>query len=177
MLALIRIARPIVYAGCVCVYTRAWFTSVLFLASMGLSCVPIFVGRRSRTTAAAPLPPYPAPARREHLFLVLGEQHRRTSPRAPQPSRLRIPERGLYTGILVVGAIGSGKTSACTYPHVDQLLAYRGSDPTAKAAGLVLEVKGTSADKSSTSSDVTAETRASAANARCALSETASPCR
>jgi len=45
---------------------------------------------------------------REHLFLVLGEPHRRTSPvRAAQPSWLTIPERGLYTGILVVGAIGS----------------------------------------------------------------------
>ena len=90
-----------------------------------------------------PLPPYPTPELRQDLFLVLGEQHRRTSPeRAANPSWLTIPERGLYTGILIVGAIGSGKTSACLYPYVDQLLASRARDPARKAAGLVLEVKG-----------------------------------
>jgi hypothetical protein len=52
--------------------------------------------------------------------LVLAEQHHRTSPaRVEEPSWLIIPERGLYTGLLVVGAIGSGKTSACMYPYVD----------------------------------------------------------
>jgi hypothetical protein len=53
-----------------------------------------------------------------------------------------IPERGLYTGIVIVGAIGSGKTSACIYPYVEQLLAYRASDPEQKIAGLILDVKG-----------------------------------
>jgi hypothetical protein len=53
-----------------------------------------------------------------------------------------VPERGLYTGTLIVGAIGSGKTSACMYPYVEQLLAYRASEPARKVAGLVLEVKG-----------------------------------
>jgi hypothetical protein len=48
----------------------------------------------------------------------------------------------LYTGTLIVGAIGSGKTSACMYPYVEQLLAYRAGDHAAKVAGLVLEVKG-----------------------------------
>jgi hypothetical protein len=90
-----------------------------------------------------PLPAYPVPEHRETLFVVLGEQHRRTSPgRASAPRWLTIPERGLYTGTLIVGAIGSGKTSACMYPYVDQLLAYRASDPARKTAGLVLEVKG-----------------------------------
>ena len=44
--------------------------------------------------------------------------------------------------MLIVGAIGSGKTSACMYPYVEQLLAYRADDPRARSAGLVLEVKG-----------------------------------
>lgn len=126
LVAIIRAVRPTLYAGFLYAYATAWFTSVFFLASMGLACLTIFVGRRSRMMAAAPLPPYLAPDRRERLFLVLGEQHRRTSPaRAAQLSWLTIPERGLYTGILVVGASGSGKTSACMYPYVDQLLAYR----------------------------------------------------
>jgi hypothetical protein len=91
----------------------------------------------------AALPPYPIPDRRADLFVVLGEQHRRTSPaRAASPTWLTIAERGLYTGTLVVGAIGRGKSSACMYPYVEQLLAYRAGDPAAKVAGLVLEVKG-----------------------------------
>ncbi len=41
------------------------------------------------------------------------------------PRWLTIPERGLYTGIAVFGAIGTGKTSGCMYPFAEQLLAYR----------------------------------------------------
>ena len=44
--------------------------------------------------------------------------------------------------MLIVGTIGSGKTSACMYPYVEQLLAYRAGDPAREVAGLVLEVKG-----------------------------------
>jgi hypothetical protein len=74
--------------------------------------------------------------------LVLGEQHHRRSPRRAETSQsLVIPERGLYTGTLVVGAIGTGKTSACLYRYVEQLLAYRAHDPAGKGAGLALEVK------------------------------------
>jgi hypothetical protein len=143
VLALIHVVRPALYAGFAYAYASLWFTSSFFLASIGVSCVSIFVGRGIRRTAAAALPLYPKPENRQDLFLVLGEQHQRTSPiRAAQPSWLVIPERGLYTGIFVVGAIGSGKTSACMYPYVDQLLAYCARDDERKAAGLVLEVKG-----------------------------------
>ena len=143
ILALVHVERPLVYAGFVYAYAVLWFTSAFFSASIAFSSLYIFVGRYARTTRAAALPPYPVPEFREDLFLVLGEQHRRTSPvRATVPTWLSIPERGLYTGILIVGAIGSGKTSACMYPYVEQLLASRASDPRRKAAGLVLEVKG-----------------------------------
>jgi hypothetical protein len=62
--------------------------------------------------------------------------------RASQPQWLTIPERGLYTGVIIVGAIGTGKTSACMYPYLEQLLAYRAGDPARRVGGLVLEVKG-----------------------------------
>ena len=62
--------------------------------------------------------------------------------RASHPQWLIIPERGLYTGMAIVGAIGSGKTSACMYPYVEQLLAYRAGEPARRSAGLILEVKG-----------------------------------
>lgn len=89
------------------------------------------------------LPPYPDPRRRQELFLILGEIH---NPRKPVPAEnphwLTIPERGLFTGIAIFGAIGSGKTSGCMVPYTRQLLSYRARDPEKKVGGLVLEVKG-----------------------------------
>ena len=43
---------------------------------------------------------------------------------------------------MILGAVGTGKTSACMYPYVDQLLRWRAEDPERKVGGLVLEVKG-----------------------------------
>jgi hypothetical protein len=90
-----------------------------------------------------PLPPYPYPEWRSALTLVLGETHHSTAAgRAPSPQWLQIPQRGLYTGIMIVGAIGTGKTSACMYPYVEQLLRWKGDDGERKLGGLILEVKG-----------------------------------
>ena len=143
ILGLIALEQPGVYAGFTYTYSVLWFSTPFFALSIGLSLIYIFVVRWDRPRASQPLPSYPAPERREDLFLVLGEQHRRTSPRpAVEPQWLTIPERGLYTGIAIVGAIGTGKTSACMYPYVEQLLAYRAKDAERKIGGLVLEVKG-----------------------------------
>ena len=74
---------------------------------------------------------------------MLGETHFATTPgRAPAPTWLTIPQRGLYTGVMILGAVGTGKTSACMYPYVEQLLRWRRRDPERKVGGLVLEVKG-----------------------------------
>src|SRR5215472_12460997 len=108
VLALIHVVRPALYAGFTYAYAVLWFTSSFFMASVGVSRVSIFVGGGTRRTAVAALPPYPAPDSREDLFLILGEQQQRTSPaRAAQLAWLTIPERGLYTELLVVGTIGS----------------------------------------------------------------------
>jgi hypothetical protein len=143
ILDLVRLERPLLFAGLAYTYATVWFTSTFFLASIAASLMYVFVTRADTPESAVPLPPYPAPDAREDLFLVLGEQHHRTSP-APSaaPTWLTVPERGLYTGMLIVGAIGSGKTSACMYPYVEQLLAFRARAPSRKVAGLVLEVKG-----------------------------------
>src|SRR6266436_9482331 len=42
--------------------------------------------------------------------------------------RLVIPERGLFTGTAIVGAVGSGKTASCMYPFAEQILAHRDED-------------------------------------------------
>ena len=60
----------------------------------------------------------------------------------PNPYWLAVPERGLFTGIAIFGAIGTGKTSGCMYPYAEQLIAYKASDPEQRIGGLVLEVKG-----------------------------------
>ena len=53
-----------------------------------------------------------------------------------------IPERGLYTGVAIFGAVGSGKTSACMHPFARQLLGWQAWNPELRAAALILEVKG-----------------------------------
>ena len=143
LLELIQARQPSLYASLNYTYATLWF-STPFLAISGVCAwLYIFVARTGRRQRLQALPPYPAPEAREDLFLVLGEQHRRASvERASEPRWLVIPERGLYTGMAIVGAIGTGKTSACMYPYVEQLLAYRASDPTRRIGGLVLEVKG-----------------------------------
>jgi hypothetical protein len=143
ILGLIQAMRPGMYAAFTYVYAAAWFTTPLVAINVCLSFVYIFVARADRRPTMHALPPYPPPEQREDLFLVLGEQHHATTPRrASAPQWLMIQERGLYTGMAIVGAVGTGKTSACMYPYVEQLLAFHAGDPTRKVGGLVLEVKG-----------------------------------
>ena len=85
----------------------------------------------------------PSQGKRAELSLVLGEVHeaRKQIP-SQHPHWLTIPERGLFTGIAIVGAVGSGKTASCMYPFAEQILAYRAQDPERRIGGLILEVKG-----------------------------------
>ena len=142
-LALIELRKPVLFQVLAYGYATLWFTTPFFLASLLTSVLAIVVYRHAPTARCRPLPPYPEPETREHPTLVLGETHGLTTPgRAPLPTWLTIPQRGLYTGIMVLGAVGTGKTSACMYPYVDQLLRWRANDVDHKVGGLVLEVKG-----------------------------------
>lgn len=133
------LARAFGYA-----YAALWFTTPWIALSMLSAVAAIFLGRAARAAlVSGPLPPYPASASRRELFLILGEQHHAATPTpSPTPTWLILPERGLYTGLAIVGAVGSGKTTGCMHPYAEQLLAYRAADPARKLAGLVLEVKG-----------------------------------
>jgi hypothetical protein len=112
-----------VYAGLAYTYALLWFTTPFFMSSIGFALIYIFATRSGRQSVTQPLPLYPPPEQRDDLFLVLGEQHHATRPGpSPTPCWLTIPERGLYTGTLIVGAIGSGKTSACMYPYACRLV-------------------------------------------------------
>jgi hypothetical protein len=124
-------------------YIALWFTTPYITAFSMLSTLFIFLPHAGRSLRRKALPRYPAAEKRTALSLVLGEVHHPSCVvRAEQPGWLQIPERGLYTGVLIVGAVGSGKTSGCMYPYVEQMLAYRASDPAQRMGGLILEVKG-----------------------------------
>lgn len=141
-LAMVAAERPRLWQAFEFTYATLWFTTPFVVLSVLGSLVYIFATRTQRGTFK-PLPPYPPPASRAALFLVLGEQHlQRVPERAPAPRWLTLPERGLYTGIAIVGAIGTGKTTGCMYPYAEQLLTYRAGDPERKLAALILEVKG-----------------------------------
>src|SRR6266540_3706431 len=124
-------------------YATLWFTTPYFAASLLMSLMAIVVYRREPHARVRPLPPYPQPEQRPTPSLVLGERHYQTTPGpAARPEWLIVPQRGLYTGVMVLGAVGTGKTSACMYPYVDQPLRWKADDATRKLGGLVLEVKG-----------------------------------
>src|SRR6202521_6184729 len=124
-------------------YATCWFTTPFLAMSLVTSMLAIVVYHHLPLPRARPLPRYPLPARRSTPTLVLGETHFASTPgRSPDPTWLTIPQRGLYTGVMIVGAVGTGKTSACMYPYVDQLVRFRADDPDRKLGGLVLEVKG-----------------------------------
>src|SRR5688572_4775167 len=142
-LALIQLERPFVFQVLSYGYATLWFTTPFLAASIVTSLLTIVAYRHPRSTGNRALPPYAQPESRPTPTLVLGESHfARTQGRAPAPTWLTIPQRGLYTGVMVLGAVGSGKTSACMYPYVQQLLRWRAHHPAQKLGGLVLEVKG-----------------------------------
>ena len=142
-LALIQLQRPFAFQVLSYGYATLWFTTPFLAVSVVTSLVAIAAYRRPQATGRRALPPYAQPETRPNPTLVLGESHFARMPgRAPAPTWLTIPQRGLYTGVMVVGAVGSGKTSACMYPYIQQLLRWRAHDPARKLGGLVLEVKG-----------------------------------
>jgi hypothetical protein len=142
-LSLIALRTPVIFQMLAYGYATIWFTTPFFAASLVTSMVAILLYHRLPVTRSRPLPPYERPEARPTPSLILGEAHYISKVgRAPTPTWLTIPQRGLYTGVMILGAVGTGKTSACMYPYVDQLLRWRADDADRKVGGLVLEVKG-----------------------------------
>jgi len=143
VLRLIALRAPAIYDGIRCIYSAFLFTTPYILFSVVLSGLYVFALRPPKRARPSALPLYANPSQRETLFVTLGEVH---DPRKPAPSDqpywMNLPERGLFTGIVIFGAIGTGKTSGCIYPYAEQLLAYKSRDPQQRLGGLVLEVKG-----------------------------------
>ena len=143
ILQLVAAEKPVIFFGIKYAYQAMLFSTPFIGCSMLFSLLYIFFVRPREVAAFSPLPLYPPPAGRDRLFLVVGELHHPKRPEpAEEPRWLTIPDQGLYTGIAIFGAIGSGKTSCCICPFAEQVLAYRAGDRGRRAAGLVLEVKG-----------------------------------
>jgi hypothetical protein len=122
---LIQAERPGLYAGFQYAYTTLWFSTPFFALSMGFSLLYIFASRWDRGAPCQPLPSYRTPERREDLYLVLGEQHHRTSPtRATMPRWLVVPERGLYTGIAIIARSARARRHP-SLSSIEQLFARR----------------------------------------------------
>ena len=117
--------------------------AVLLAGSFVLSVWRVWLQPLFRFKRHGKLPDWPVSPEDEAPSLVIGELHHPTVPReSEQPSWLVIPEKGLYTGTLIVGAVGTGKTSGCMYPFAHQILSWQADDPSRRAGALVLEVKG-----------------------------------
>jgi hypothetical protein len=135
--------RPYLYIVVAHGYDLFLFTAPFLLSSMLFSLLYVHVYRREVEAAAGSLPPLTDPMSRQELSLLLGEVHYQLRPDpSPTPRWLKIPERGLYTGVAVIGSIGSGKTQGVIIPAMRQLFAYRAKDAARKLSGIVLEVKG-----------------------------------
>lgn len=122
-------------------YNLFLFTTSYWLFSAVLSIAGRIAGDHKTETKPVSLPPWPD--QQAELCLVVGERHNRRIPDAVEnPNWLIIGERGLFTGVAIIGAIGSGKTSCCMQPFAEQILGFHASDPEKRIGGLVLEVKG-----------------------------------
>ncbi len=127
---------------------RVWYhaapaVAVVLAGNLCLAVWRVWFQPLVRIVRRGKLPKWPTSPGDDAPSLVVGELHHPTVPReSERPSWLVIPERGLYTGVLVVGAVGTGKTTACMYPFARQLLHWWADDPKRRAGALVLEVKG-----------------------------------
>ena len=127
---------------------RVWYYAapavvVVLAGSVCLSVWRVWLQPPARGGGRGGLPAWPASPEDDAPSLVIGELHHPVVPReSERPSWLVIPEKGLYTGVLVVGAVGSGKTTACMYPFAQQLLSWQADRAGRRASALVLEVKG-----------------------------------
>ena len=90
--------------------------------SILLSGIYIFALKAGRKIRAGKLPLYSDPRKSTELSLVVGEVHHARKLRPSETPRwLVTPERGLFTGIAIVGAVGSGKTASWMYAFAEQI--------------------------------------------------------
>jgi len=142
-LQVISIRAPHAFLSFRYLYTLCLFTTP-YMAYLGVfSGLYIATLKFRQRLVPGRLPRYPDPRNRSDLFLVIGEVHNQRKPGPSEtPHWLTIPERGLFTGIAILGAVGSGKTACGMYPFAEQVLAYKADNKEERIGGIILEVKG-----------------------------------
>ena len=144
LLALVNYHTPNFFDWLLLWYYVSPFVAVMLSGLIAVTVWKVWLeGRRRDFAPFAKLPPWPLDPKQKAPAIVIGEVHHPVEAREIfSPSWLTIPERGLYTGVAIFGAVGSGKTSACMNPFARQLLGWQAGNPQLRAAALVLEVKG-----------------------------------
>ena len=144
ILVLVQYHTPDFFSFMVLWYYLSPFVAVMLSGLISVTVWKVWLeGRRRDFAPFAKLPPWPLNPKQKAPAIVIGEVHHPVEAREIfSPSWLTIPERGLYTGVAIFGAVGSGKTSACMNPFARQLLGWQAGNPHMRAAALVLEVKG-----------------------------------
>ena len=144
VLALVNYHTPNFFSWLVLWYYLSPFVAVMLCGLISVTVWKVWLeGRRRDFAPFAKLPPWPLDPKQKAPAIVIGEVHHPVEAREIfSPSWLTIPERGLYTGVAIFGAVGSGKTSACMNPFARQLLGWQAGNEQMRAAALVLEVKG-----------------------------------
>ena len=144
ILALVQYHTPDFFTAMLWWYYLSPFVAVMLCGVISVTVWKVWLeGRRRDFAPFAKLPPWPLSPDQKAPAIVIGEVHHPVEAREIfSPSWLTIPERGLYTGVAIFGAVGSGKTSACMNPFARQLLGWQAHDPHMRAAALILEVKG-----------------------------------
>ena len=141
---LVRYHTPNVYAAVVAWYYLAPGVAVFLIGQFLISTSRIWFARMGVSLRLrSRLPAWPLSPTADGPAIVVGEVHHPVKAIESQsPEWLTIPERGLYTGVAIFGAVGSGKTSACMHPFARQLLSWQAHNPERRPAALILEVKG-----------------------------------
>ena len=141
---LVRYDTPNFYQAVVVWYYVAPGVAVFLAGQLIISTSRIWFARWGGGLGLrARLPTWPLSPTSDGPAIVIGEVHHPVNlVESPTPDWLVIPERGLYTGVAIFGAVGSGKTSACLHPFARQLLSWQATNPERRVAALVLEVKG-----------------------------------
>ena len=144
LLDLMNYHTPTFYEWVMLWYYAAPFVTVMLAGLFVMTIWKVWFESRGRDFSTfGGLPTWPLSPDQKTPEIVIGEVHHPVEAREIfNPSWLTIPERGLYTGVAIFGAVGSGKTSACMNPFARQLLGWQAGNPQMRAAALVLEVKG-----------------------------------
>ena len=143
VLDLVRFHDPPFYAVLAAWHYLAPGVAILLAGLLLLSVYRVWIAADGPQAEKGTLPSWPLSPHDESLAIVVGETHHPVQPKqSSRPDWLTIPEKGLFTGLAIFGAVGSGKTSACMYPFAEQILSWKAHDTQRRAAGLVLEVKG-----------------------------------